>query len=94
MSPGGRQDGQQRLEDVALNRTSEKPPPLTDVALFLANANVSVQAVCDRSFRSLIRWAFEESHAASQDSGLTKDRVVKLTIPNMNPLALNQVLAA
>jgi hypothetical protein len=97
MPPEGRQDGQRRLEDVALNRASEKSPFLTDVALFLVKTNVSVQAVRDRSFRSLIRRAFEEgweSHAASADRGLTKERAAKLMIRSMNPLALNQALAA
>jgi hypothetical protein len=85
------------LEDVALNRVSEKSPLLTDVALFLTKPNVSLQVVSDRPFLSLIRRAFDEgceSHAALADRGLTKDRAAKLTIPTMNPLALNQALAA
>jgi hypothetical protein len=97
MPPGGWQDGQRRLEDIALNRASEKAPLLTDVALFLAKASCSLQAVCDRSFRSLIQRAFEEGweyHAASADRGLIKDGAAKLTIPSTNPLALNQALAA
>jgi hypothetical protein len=56
------------------------------VALFLAKANVSMQAVCNRSFRILVRRTFNEGwecHVTSADLGIT-----------MDPLAMNQTLTA
>jgi DNA-binding sugar fermentation-stimulating protein len=93
MPPSQVQRGQRRLEDVTAKRGSQKSPLLTDVALFMAKANVSVQAICDPSFRFLLRRAFEqgwECRAASGEQGLTMDRAGKMMIPTMDPPAINQ----
>jgi hypothetical protein len=55
MPPSGIQGGQRRLEDVTPKRASQKSHLLPDIALFLAMATVSVSAVYDSSFRSLLR---------------------------------------
>ena len=44
----GLHGGQRRLEDVAPKAKSRNVPLLRDLARFLAKANVSTQAVCDR----------------------------------------------
>jgi hypothetical protein len=93
--PSGLMGGQMRLEDLTIKLSPPKSPLLIDIAIFLSKANVSVQSVCNHSFRALLQHAFElgwQSRADSTNRGVLLDQIIKTMIPSMNPDTINKAL--